>query len=141
MTIANPDEVRRLSGNRSVQLVSDAKIAEVIMFSDTYCRTFTQNYDWAIGDPDYASIKAASELLASSQIRSGFKDEDDESEEQWDRGISILTAVNEHVASAGVGGRVTMRTRPYRTNPMNPNVPYRRAIAYPYGNEDGIPFV
>lgn len=141
MAIADRDEVRRLSGNRSVQIVSEAKIDDVINFSDTYVKTYTQKYDWSDTDADYHSIKTASELLASSQIRAGFKDEEDESEDQWDRGISILNAINEHVPAAGAGGKVTMRTRPYRTNPLNPNAGYKRAISYPYGNEDGVPFI
>lgn len=132
MPIADRNTVRRLAGNRSAQIVPDDKIDTAIMFSDTYIKTYTQNYTWAISDVDYESVKKASEYLASSEIRAAFQDETDESEEQWDRGISILDAVNKNSASAGASspGRTNIRTRPYRTTPLNPNVPYKRAISY-----------
>lgn len=126
MAIADPVIVRRNAGNRSPAILPEIKITEAITFSDGYVQTYTQKYDWAAGHPDYQSVKKASEFLAASEIRAGFPDQEDESDEMWDRGIKMLDAINEHTSATGVGGQVNIRTRPYRTNPANPNALYRR---------------
>lgn len=139
-TIADPVVVRRLAGKRSPTIVTDAEIETAIQFSDTYVKTYTQHYDWSAADADYKSVKGASEFIASSEIRAGFPDENDESEDQWLRAHTILDKINEHSAAAGVGGQVNIRTRPYRTFPSNPNALYRRpsSVAGSAGATEGL---
>ncbi|SRR6266511_90184 len=130
MTIANADTVRKLAGNRSVDILSEADVIAAIEFSDSLVQTATSKVDWNTTDPAYNTIKQASEYFASSSLLSRWQDAEDDSTEQWQRGDFLLKSVVANLSTAtggeDLGGILNITTGEYKTFPLNSNALYRR---------------
>lgn len=117
--IADTQEVRKLSGNRSTANVSDTDINIQIGISDSIVKMYTDKQDWVDTNVEYPAIKRASELIASSYIRQRFK-EKDESQQQLDEAKNLLEIINRKSPLAGKRSVVIAR-RSYKSYPLNPN--------------------
>ena len=126
MVIAAIDEVRKLSGNRSVANVSDADITEQITASDTIVNLFTSKWDWDNTYPEWPALKQASELIASSYIRQRFK-EKDESDKQYKEAVTLLELINRRSEAAGKR-EVIIKRRPYMSYSLNPSGSYYSSL-------------
>jgi hypothetical protein len=140
MVIADRNTVRKLAGNRRPELLPDADIDSAIAFSDSFVQTSTNKFDWTDGtDPAYETLKQASEYFAASEILGRFQDKEEESKNEWERGEKLLLAIKENFASAtgdeDPGSVVNIVRGSYRTAPLNPLAPYRRA----YGKGEVAP--
>lgn len=129
--IAVRDTVRKLIGGRSVNIVSDTQIDDVIAFSDSFVKTKTNKTDWDTSDPAYDSIRKASEYFASAELLSRWEDTEEDSKIHWDRAMAIIQGVIDNLDTATGGeqaGNVfTIVPGEYQTSPLNPSVGYRRA--------------
>ena len=127
MVYAEILEVRQLSGNRSTANVPDSVIEEQIEASDVIVNLYTNKSDWAPSDMEFAAIKQASELIASSFIRQRYKDKDEVADQQYKQGMSLLEFVNRRSPTAGERS-VVLKNRNYRTFPANPNGDYYSSL-------------
>lgn len=107
MPIADRNVVRKLAGNRSVAILPDADIDQAIESSDSFVNTATNKIDWNTSDPAYPMIKKASEYFASAELLSRWEDQQDESEEQFDRAQYYIKTINENITTATGGEDVS----------------------------------
>ena len=122
MTYADPEEVRRLSGGRGEETLPTAKLTKVIERSDARVNLWTKKYDWAPTDPDYKTVQAISELLASASIRKSFDDKDDEADEQEEQAtLYVQQLLQSPHLTADDKQNVLIESRPYGSFPANPN--------------------
>lgn len=137
VVIADRDVVRKLAGNRRPDLLPDSDIDGAIAFSDSFVQTATAKYDWTQGvDPAYETLKQASEYFAASEILGRYQDKEEESKNEWDRGEYLLKAIKENFVTATGGGEedlsggsvINMVSGTYKSWPLNPSAPYKRAF-------------
>lgn len=133
-------EVRKLIGGRSATLVPDATIDKALDFADSFCMTKTSYTGWSPADPDYESVKEASEHFAASRVMMQFIEEKDKADSLWKTAMEIITAVSENMQSGGTAGNagtnvfnIVSGASFYRTFPLNPNGQYSR----PNGRQSG----
>src|SRR5215212_5129905 len=118
MPIGDRVEVRRLAGNPSPDRVPDSVLDEQLLASDTIVKLFTMKEDWNDTNMEWPALKQASELIASSYIRQGFK-EKDESDRQYKEAINLLELINRRSEIAGQRS-VVIRHKPYKVPALNP---------------------
>lgn len=134
MVIADSAVVRKLAGNRSVQILPEDDITGAIVFADSLVQTATGKYDWdSVADPGYATLKKAAEYFASSELLSRWQDQEEDSKEQWERGEKLIQSIKDNFAAASAGEEntaggniVNIVTAARQTSPLNPAAPYRR---------------
>lgn len=60
--------------------------------------------NWTIGlDPAYEAVKQASEYFAASEILGRYQNEEEGSQNEWDRGNYLLKIIKENIAAATAG--------------------------------------
>lgn len=137
ITIASREEVRRLAGNPRTDRVPDAVIDSAILSADDYVRTSTRNQFWSSTDPDFNSVKMASERFAASTIRHMFDDPNDVASALFKEGTQMVDKILANVApgggsgTGGTGGSsdTISRIRPYQTYPLNSDADYMQGVA------------
>jgi len=121
-TYADPEEVRRLAGGRGEETLPTEKLTKVIERSDARVRLWSKKYDWDETHPDYKTVQAISELLASASVRKSFDDKDDEADEQEKQATEYMQHLLEspHLTEDDKQN-VLIESRPYGSFPANPN--------------------